>query len=96
PVAEEFARVWHADGWRINLGGEPHALPRHIVRSRMLRLFCPHYVTIGPNGEREWERQSTTDLSVAEFSAMLDEIAEYLVHKDGEKGMMPDTEGFSG
>lgn len=92
PVVDEFARVWHADGYRYVLDRQPQTLPRRVVRSWMLDRFCPHDCIEGPGGEDRYVRQSTADLTVAEFSVMLDDMNEYLVHKDGERGIFPDPE----
>lgn len=95
PVLDEFARVWKADGWRHVNEEREHELPRWMVRARVLAAFCPHdWVTL-PDGGRMMVRRSSADLSRAEFSAMLEEMAEYLVHKDGERGLLPSPEEWS-
>lgn len=96
PVLEELARVWHADGWRRSHDdGSSSALPRWMVRARALALFCPHDFIKDPDGHATAVRQSTADLSVKEFTAMLEEVAEYLTHKEGERGILPSPEEWS-
>lgn len=94
PVLDELARVWHADGWRDASTEPPQPMPRWMVRERALHVFCPRSFALDPAGAEHYARRSTADLTVAEFKAMLDDIAEYLVHKEGETGIMPDPEDW--
>lgn len=92
PVMEEFARVWHADGWRHVVKSTSDAMPKWMVRARVMEAFCPHHAVMDPSGDVNLVRRSSADLTKAEFSQMLEEMAEYLVHKDGERGILPSPE----
>jgi hypothetical protein len=99
PVLDEFARVWHVDGWRYfatsDPGEDPQPLPRWMVRARVLETFCPHSFAYDGEGNAHRQRKSTADMTVREMSAMFDEMNEYLVHKEGERGMLPSPEEWS-
>jgi hypothetical protein len=93
PVLDFVAALWKQDGYRyVTPEGAEMPLPKEAIKDALVTAFAgrPVKTPVGPA-----RRISTASMTVAEFSALIDWIASYCLHKDGARGVLPSPEEWS-
>lgn len=94
PVLDFVASLWWKDGVRYRTpDGADLPLPKEAVKDALVTAFGGGLIQT-PLGKAR--RRSTADMTVAEFSEMLERIGDYCLHKVGARGVLPSPEEWSG
>ena len=94
PVLDFVAALWWKDGVRYRISdGAELPLPKEAVKDALVTAFGGGVI---PTPLGKARRRSTADMTVVEFSEMLDRINEYCTHKEGARGPIPTPEEWNG